>query len=117
MSETTTAVSLDETREHIGREHPFEGADEVSFNDIRRKLEVYCFDCPLHGDDAAARAHGYRGRIAPAVMTPLWSMPPYWLPGEGIAWAPGLREQPGGIRIEVPDPYSKAVNKIGRAHV
>jgi acyl dehydratase len=103
-------VSLDDTREYIGREHAFEGADAVSLNDIRRKLEVYCFECPLHYDDAAARAHGFKGLIAPAVMTPLWAMPPYWSPGEPVAWAPDLREQPGGIKIAVPDPYAKAVN-------
>jgi len=34
-------------------------------NDIRHKLEVYCFDCPLHWDAAVAQAHGYRTLVAP----------------------------------------------------
>ena len=54
------ALSVDELQAWIGREHKFAGVDEVSRNDIRRKLEVYCFDCPLHYDDNVARAHGYR---------------------------------------------------------
>ena len=50
------ALSLEELQGWIGREHGFAGADEVSRSDIRRKLEVYCFDCPLHYDDEVARA-------------------------------------------------------------
>jgi acyl dehydratase len=109
MSEAQT-VSLDETERWIGREHGFAGVDEVSRNDIRRKLEVYCFHCPLHDDDEAARAHGYRGLVAPRTLTPLWAMPAYWTPGGPPAWGPGLAEKPGGVRIEVPNPFAKAVN-------
>jgi len=109
MEEART-VSLDELREWIGREHSFVGADAVTRNDIRRKLEVYCFDCPLHYDDAVARAHRYRELVAPVAMTPLWAMPPYWTPGESIFYGPGLREQPGGIRTDLPIVYPRGVN-------
>lgn len=102
---------LDELQNWIGREHGFTGADPVSRNDIRRKLEVYCFDCPLHYDDGVARAHGYRELVAPVTMTPLWSMPAYWLPGDPQFYAPGLRQQTGGIRTDaLPTVYSKGVN-------
>ena len=103
MSEQA-AVSLDELQAWVGREHAFAGVDAVTRNDIRRKLEVYCFDCPLHYDDAIARAHGYRGVVAPVALTPLWAMPAYWSPGEPVLWQPGLREQAGGIRTDVPVP-------------
>jgi 3-methylfumaryl-CoA hydratase len=105
-------VSLDELQGLIGQEHPFAGADEVSRSDIRRKLEVYCFDCPLHYDDAAARAHGYRGLVAPTALTPLWAMPAYWSPGDPVLFRPGVREQAGGIRTDVPVPaaYTGGVN-------
>ena len=103
-------VTLDELQNWIGREHEFKGADDVTRSDIRRKLEVYCFDCPLHYDDAAAREHGYRGLVAPVTMTPLWGMPPYWRPGEAIFYGPGLREQPGGIRTDLPVVYPRGVN-------
>jgi acyl dehydratase len=109
VSEPAT-VSLEETEKWIGRAHAFAGVDEVSRNDIRRKLEVYCFDCPLHYDDDVARAHGYRGTVAPATLTPLWSMPAYWNPGEPPAFGPGITEKPGGVRIEVPAPFKRAVN-------
>jgi 3-methylfumaryl-CoA hydratase len=39
-------------------------------------------------------------------------MPPYWSPGEPVLYKPGLREQSGGIRTDVPVPaaYSGGVN-------
>ncbi len=103
-------VTLDELQGWIGREHGLAGVDAVSRNDIRRKLEVYCFDCPVHYDDAVARDHGYRGLIAPVAMTALWAMPAYWSPGEPTIFAPGLREKAGGLRADLPTIYSKAVN-------
>lgn len=108
--ETTQAQSLDELQGFIGREHGFAGVDEVSRNDIRRKLEVYCFDCPLHYDDAVARAHGYREMVAPVAMTPLWAMPAYWNPGDPVAFVPGARENPGGIRTDLPTVFPRGVN-------
>ncbi|HKT18957.1 MAG TPA: MaoC family dehydratase N-terminal domain-containing protein [Stellaceae bacterium] len=110
MDEDAQTATLDELRAWIGREHGFAGADAVTRNDIRRKLEVYCFDCPLHYEDAVARAHGYRGLVAPVAMTPLWAMPAYWTPGEPIFYAPGLREKPGGIRTDLPIVYPRGVN-------
>ncbi len=104
------AVSLEDLQAWIGREHRFAGVDEVSRNDIRRKLEVYCFDCPLHYDDAAARAHGYRGLVAPVTMTALWAMPAYWNPGDPVAFVPGARENPGGIRTDLPAFHPRGVN-------
>jgi acyl dehydratase len=109
MDEAKTAT-LEELQDWIGREHGFAGADEVTRSDIRRKLEVYCFDCPLHYDDAVARAHGYPGLVAPVAMTPLWAMPPYWTPGEPVFYAPGEREKAGGIRTDLPTVYPRGVN-------
>ena len=104
------AATLDELQTWIGREHSFSGADDVTRSDIRRKLEVYCFDCPLHYDDAAAKAHGYRGLVAPVTMTPLWGMLPIgWRQARRLL-QPGKREQPGGIRTDLPVVYSRGVN-------
>ena len=105
-----TTASLEAIEPFLGRETPFNGVDEVSLNDIRHKLEVYCFDCPLHYDAEAARAHGYRTVVAPLAMTPLWAVAPYWAPGERSPFAPGLRERNGTRRMEVPTPYSKGFN-------
>lgn len=102
--------SLEETRKWLGRESSYEGVDEVTRNDIRRKLEVYCFDCPLHYDEAVAQAHGYRTIIAPVAMTPLWAMPAYWSPGEPTIFAPNLREKNGSFRLDIPTPFSKGFN-------
>jgi 3-methylfumaryl-CoA hydratase len=109
MDEVRTAT-LDELEQWIGREHTFVGVDAVSRSDIRRKLEVFCFDCPLHYDDGIARAHGYRELVAPVALTALWAMPPYWVPGEPVFYAPGEREKPGGIRIDLPTVYPRGVN-------
>ena len=110
MDDDVATVTLDELQVWIGREHGFAGVDEVTRSDIRRKLEVYCFDCPLHYDDAVARAHGYRGLVAPVVMTPLWGMPAYWTPGEPVFYGPNLRPKAGGIRADLPNVYPRGVN-------
>ncbi len=103
-------LTLDGLQGWIGREHPFAGVDTVTRSDIRRKLEVYCFDCPLHYDDDVARAHGYRGLVAPVALTPLWAMPAYWSPGEPVLYRPGVREQAGGIRTDIPVVFQGGVN-------
>jgi len=102
--------SLEETRKWLGRETTYEGVDEVTRSDIRRKIEVYCFDCPLHYDEAVARAHGYRTIIAPMSMAPLWAMPAYWSPGEPSIFAPGLSEKNGTVRVDIPTSFSKGFN-------
>ena len=67
----------------VGRElAQYQGADEVTRGDIRRRLEVLAWDCPLHYDADVARAHGYRDVVAPATMLMTWSMPAYWKPGD-----------------------------------
>jgi 3-methylfumaryl-CoA hydratase len=102
--------ALEELHRWIGREHGFAGADEVTRNDIRRKLEVFCVDCPLHYNDDVARQHGYRGLVAPVAMTPLWAMPAYWTPGQPVPFAPGAHENSGGIRTDLPTAYPRGVN-------
>ena len=59
-----------------------DGADPVSLADIRRKLEVLGFDCPLHYDEDCARRHGHDTVISPVSMVRVWAMPSYWRPGE-----------------------------------
>src|SRR2546429_1022864 len=99
---------LAELETWLGREREDEGVDEVTLNDIRHKLEVYCFDCPLHYDAQVAQAHGYRTVVAPVAMTSLWAVPPYWTPGEPPPFAPGLRERNGTRpRIEAPLAFSR----------
>ncbi len=107
---STGIGSLEETQKWLGRETTYEGVDEVTRNDIRRKIEVYCFDCPLHYDEDVARAHRYRTIIAPAGMAPLWAMPAYWSPGEPSIFAPGLPEKNGSVRLDIPTPFSKGFN-------
>jgi acyl dehydratase len=105
------AEQLAELETWLGRETVHEGVDEVTLNDIRHKLEVYCFDCPLHYDEAVAQAHGYRTAVAPLAMTGLWMVPPYWTPGEPPPFAPGLRERNGTFRrMEVPEPFTRGFN-------
>jgi 3-methylfumaryl-CoA hydratase len=109
--ETTdrTKAALDEAYKLIGRETTHEGIDEVSRNDIRRKLEVYCFDCPIHYDEAVAQAHGYRTIVAPTSMTGLWTLSSLWRPGQDAIFGPDVPEirGTGTDRAEVPLPYSK----------
>jgi acyl dehydratase len=54
----------------------------VTAADIRRKLEVIGFDCPLHYDARSAREQGYQDIVAPVSMIRVWAMPAYWRPGQ-----------------------------------
>ena len=73
----------EEAAQWVGRRlRTVTGADEVTIADIRRRLEVLAWDCPIHYDEGAARSHGYRGVVAPATMLMTWSMDPYWEPGD-----------------------------------
>ena len=101
---------LEEAQKWLGQEKTFEGVDEVTRSDIRRKLEVYCFYCPLHYDDAAAQAHGYPMLIAPATMAPLWAMPAYWSPGQPTIFTPDINEKNGTVRFDIPTPFTKGFN-------
>lgn len=103
-------TGLPELNSVLGQAVPFVGADAVTLNDIRRKLEVYCFSCPLHEDDEAARKSGYRGIVAPATMTPLWSLAPYWKAGEPSPFRTGTPERDGASLGFFRMPYAKAVN-------
>lgn len=94
----------------LGRETSFSAVDEVTLSDIRRKLEVYCFDCPLHYDEAVAHAHGYRTIVAPVTMTQLWAMEPYWSPGEPSPFAPDVAEKNGAGGSDIPNLYAKGFN-------
>src|SRR5207237_4493080 len=67
----------------VGRElAQYQGADDVTVGDIRRRLEVLAWDCPLHYDEAVARQYGYRTVVSPATMLMTWAMPAYWAPGD-----------------------------------
>ena len=101
---------LAELATYLGRETEHDGVDEVTLNDIRHKLEVYCFDCPLHTDAQVAQAHGYRTVVAPVAMTGFWAVPPYWTPGEPPPFAPGRRERNGTRREQAPVPFSRGFN-------
>ena len=76
-------VSIEEVEKWIGRElTTIVGGDEATSSDIRRRLEVYGFDCPLHYDPEVAKQHGYRDITAPATMVITFSLPTYWEPGD-----------------------------------
>ena len=74
------------------------GADAVCEGDIRRKLEVIGWDCPLHYNEAAAREHGYESIVSPVSMARVWAMPAYWRPGE-----PMLGDEPMSTPIPATD--------------
>src|SRR5262245_37482265 len=101
---------LAELEAWLGREVEYDGVDEVTLNDIRRKLEVYGFACPLHYDAQVAQAHSYRTLVAPVSMSGLWAVPPYWVSGEAPPWASGLRERNGTVRSQAPEPYPRGFN-------
>jgi hypothetical protein len=58
------------------------GIEPVERSAIRRFCEPMEMDCPLHYDDETARAHGYRGVVAPvSSITQAFTDPGQWTPG------------------------------------
>lgn len=77
-----------------------EGADAVDASALRRFLEPLEFDCPLHHDDEAARAHGYPGAIAPLSSYFTFVAPPIWRPGDSPVFTTDERDaQPEGVAV------------------
>jgi 3-methylfumaryl-CoA hydratase len=106
----TSNAALEEAYKLIGVETSHEGVDECTRSDIRRKLEVFCFDCPIHYDDEVARAHGYKMVTAPHAMGSLWGLRPLWTPGKPAIFGPKVPEIRGtgtDHRTRVPLPFSK----------
>ncbi|MEU5879176.1 MaoC family dehydratase N-terminal domain-containing protein [Spirillospora sp. NPDC047279] len=68
------------------------GPDPVEAGAIRRWLEPLEFDCALHRDAEAARAHGWPDVIAP--YTAMWTfvLPAVWEPGERPTFEDGSRD-------------------------
>jgi acyl dehydratase len=74
--------SWDDARTLIGTTLAvIDGVDVATAGDMRRKLEVIGWDCPLHTDAEVARAHGYEDVVSPVSMARVWAMPAYWSPG------------------------------------
>lgn len=106
----STTVDLKPLESHIGRAVAFEAADALERGDIRRKLEEYCSYCPIHYDDAVARAHGYSSVVAPATLAPLLANPGYWHPGDPLFFAPDAPYHGGWLHMDLPNPYPNTVN-------
>jgi acyl dehydratase len=82
-SNTLTVGTWEQAEAMVGQTIAhFEGADAVTAADIRRKLEVIGWECPIHTDKAAAREQGYDTIVSPISMTRVWAMPAYWTPGQ-----------------------------------
>lgn len=99
MSETIDwgfpSGTWEEAEAQVGAEiGTFVGPDAVSHADIRRRLEVMEWDCPLHYDEQVAKDHGFSGVVAPAAMYMIWALPLYWEPGTSRNLDPQHRFMP-----------------------
>jgi hypothetical protein len=93
------------------------GADPIERGAIRRFLEPLEFDCPLHYDQEAARANGYRDLVAPCSSLFTWLIPPYWEPGRTVFRSPDKNAPAAELPLLVvktdlapPTPYYFATN-------
>ncbi|MDE0156877.1 MAG: MaoC family dehydratase N-terminal domain-containing protein [Gammaproteobacteria bacterium] len=88
----------EETESYLGKVIGVtEGAEAVEPGTIRRWMESKEFHCPIHFDDAAARAAGYKKVIAPDNMIFTYGLPAYWQSGDP-------HEQPGAEPRQIPIP-------------
>ena len=79
----------------VGRDYGGEvvvGADDIELGLIRRYCEPLELGCPLHFDEAAARAAGYPGVVGPVSSILMFSIPPMWNPGEEPVFATAGRD-------------------------
>ena len=74
----------------VGQVFPGEdriGADPVEWSGIRRFCEPIELGCPIHYDEAVARANGYRGVVLPvSAISSTYPRPPLWRPGSPTKW-------------------------------
>jgi acyl dehydratase len=90
-------------------------ADTVEKTSIRRYLEPLEFGCPLHYDEEAARANGYRGILAPySGISQTWTDQGQWHPGQATNYptadpnANGVRRVQAAAGRPVPSPDTSA---------
>jgi N-terminal half of MaoC dehydratase len=74
--------AIDAIGENFGEAVSVPSVDEIEKGLVRRYLEPLEFDCPLHYDDAVARANGYPGIIAPYSGLATWISAGVWMPGD-----------------------------------
>jgi hypothetical protein len=85
-------------------------ADDIEKGLVRRYLEPLEFDCPLHYDEAVAKAHGYPGIIAPYSGLATWTSAAVWEPGDPPVYTTAERNAPpafyrgGGLAKGLPMP-------------
>ncbi len=100
MTQAEKEYTWDDLRNAVGQDFSDgdvrSSADPVERGTIRLFCEPFEMDCPLHYDDEAARAWGYRGVIAPwSSLSSVFSTPPLWRPGEPSLWKSATSEQQG----------------------
>ena len=90
-------------------------ADTVEKMSIRRYLEPLEFGCPLHYDEAAALASGYRGILAPySGISQTWTDQGQWHPGDATNYPNAdpnhnsVRRAAAGAGRPVPQPATTA---------
>jgi hypothetical protein len=84
-------------------------ADTVEASAVRRYLEPLEFDCALHYDREAARAHGYDDIVVPTSALPTFAFAPMWRPGEVLFTSADRNAQPAssavtGVRTSLEPP-------------
>lgn len=62
------------------------GIDPVEWSGIRRYCEPIELGCPIHYDEAVARAAGYRGVVLPVSATTTFTSGGVWKPGSPSKW-------------------------------
>lgn len=88
-SSSASELDWSEAESFVGKDillEPKIGIEVVERSSIRRQLEVLEMDCPLHYDDAIARAHGYDGIVAPSHMVQTFQVSSLWEPGLPSLW-------------------------------
>ncbi len=91
--------------------------EPVEWSSIRRFCEPLEMDCPIHYDEEAAKAAGYRGVVAPiSSISGTFSSQGVWKPGEPTRWpvknAHGTAVMPQGQNSEAALPKPDTIGSF-----
>ena len=119
MAEDDWQHVWDEARAAVGRDFSggavVEAIDEIELGSVRKLCEPLELDCPLHHDEQVARAHGYRGVLAPlSGVTSTWISTGTWRPGDPTQYP--TNEANADIRhsgsAPLPPPFPSTVSRF-----
>jgi len=87
---------IDAVGTDFGADYSVVAVDEIEKGAVRKFCEPTEMDCPIFHDEATAKAHGYKGIVAPfSGISQTWVAQAFWSPGDqSLYQTPSRNETP-----------------------